>query len=109
MKDTSPTNSAETRNLKELDLETNNIYKSIVIMSRRANQIQAKEKEEISNRLSEFSSVMDNMEEIIENREQIELSKYYERLPKPSLRSFEEFTEDKLFYRTVDKTTEESI
>ena len=76
--------STVTRDLRELDVETGNIYESLVIMSKRANQISNNIKEELHQKLSEFASSNDNLEEVFENREQIEISKYYEKLPKPS-------------------------
>src|SRR5476651_2779748 len=95
--------STVTRDLRELDVETGNIYESIVIMSKRANQLSNNIKEELHQKLSEFASSNDNLEEIFENREQIEISKYYERLPKPSLVAVQEFLEDKIYYRNTNK------
>src|SRR5476651_1913626 len=95
--------STVTRDLRELDVETGNIYESLVIMSKRANQISNNIKEELHQKLSEFASANDNLEEIFENREQIEISKYYERLPKPSLVAVQEFLEDKIYYRNPAK------
>ncbi|MCC6838259.1 MAG: DNA-directed RNA polymerase subunit omega, partial [Bacteroidia bacterium] len=69
-----------TRDLRDLDGKTGNLYESIAIISKRANQISAEMKEELTNKLAEFASHTDNLEEIFENREQIEISKYYERL-----------------------------
>jgi len=88
-----------TRDLRELDTKTDNIYESLVIMSKRANQISNNIKEELHQKLSEFASSNDNLEEVFENREQIEISKYYEKLPKPSLVAIQEFLEDKVYYR----------
>ena len=88
-----------TRDLRELDTKTNNIYETLVIMSKRANQISNNVKEELHQKLSEFASSNDNLEEVFENREQIEISKYYEKLPKPSLVAIQEFLEDKVYYR----------
>jgi hypothetical protein len=88
-----------TRDLRELDVKTQNIYESLVIMSKRANQISNNVKEELHQKLSEFASSNDNLEEVFENREQIEISKYYEKLPKPSLVSIQEFLDDKIYYR----------
>ena len=95
--------STVTRDLRELDTETGNIYESIVIMSKRANQISNNVKEELHQKLSEFASSNDNLEEVFENREQIEISKYYEKLPKPSLVAVQEFLEDKIYYRNPAK------
>jgi len=92
-----------TRDLRELDVKTDNIYESLVIMSKRANQISNNIKEELHQKLSEFASSNDNLEEVFENREQIEISKYYEKLPKPSLVAIQEFLEDKIYYRNPEK------
>jgi DNA-directed RNA polymerase subunit K/omega len=88
-----------TRDLRDLDGKTGNIYESIAIISKRANQISAEIKEELTNKLAEFASNTDNLEEIFENREQIEISKFYERLPKPSLIAIQEFYDDKIYHR----------
>lgn len=92
-----------TRDLRELDVKTDNIYESLVIMSKRANQISNNIKEELHQKLSEFASSNDNLEEVFENREQIEISKYYEKLPKPSLVAIQEFLDDKIYYRNPAK------
>ena len=92
-----------TRDLRDLDVKTDNIYESIVIMAKRANQISNNVKEELHQKLSEFASSNDNLEEIFENREQIEISKHYEKLPKPSLVAIQEFLEDKVYYRNPAK------
>ena len=96
-----------TRDLRDLDIKTDNIYESLVIMSKRANQISNNVKEELHQKLSEFASANDNLEEVFENREQIEISKYYERLPKPSLVAVQEFLEDKIYYRNPAKEPKE--
>ncbi len=96
-------NSTVTRDLRELDVETGNIYESLVIMSKRANQISNNIKEELHQKLSEFASVNDNLEEVFENREQIEISKYYEKLPKPSLVAVQEFLDGKVYHRNPTK------
>jgi DNA-directed RNA polymerase subunit K/omega len=88
-----------TRDIREIDKKTGNLYESIAIISKRANQISAEMKEELTNKLAEFASSTDNLEEVFENREQIEISKYYERLPKPSLIAIQEFFDDKIYYR----------
>ena len=92
-----------TRELRDLDVKTENIYESIVIMAKRANQISNNVKEELHQKLSEFASSNDNLEEIFENREQIEISKHYEKMPKPSLVAVQEFLEDKVYYRNPAK------
>jgi DNA-directed RNA polymerase subunit K/omega len=78
---------------------TGNIYESLNVISRRARQISSSMKEELSERLSEFASTVDNLEEIHENREQIEISRFYERLPKPTQISLDEFIEGKVYFR----------
>lgn len=98
IKKSTPTNTV-TRRLVDLDRETGNIYESLNIIARRANQISAELKAELNKKLSEFSSPSDTMEETFENREQIEISRYYERLPKPSIIATEEFLDDEIYYR----------
>lgn len=91
-----------TRDVIDLANETNNVYASISIISKRARQVSTKMKEELAGKLSEFATKEDNLEEIFENREQIEISKYYERMPKPSMVALEEFTEGKVYFRTPE-------
>ena len=93
-----PTNTV-TRRLVDLDKDTGNIYESINIIARRANQISAELKAELNKKLSEFSSPTDTMEETFENREQIEISRYYERLPKPVIIATEEFLNAYTYYK----------
>jgi DNA-directed RNA polymerase subunit K/omega len=88
-----------TRDLRQLDTNTNNVYESIVIISKRANQIASDIKEELHSKLADFATANDNLEEVFENREQIEISKHYERMPKPSLLAIDEFLNDKVYYR----------
>lgn len=88
-----------TRNLREIDAKTGNLYESVSVLSKRANQVSLEMKEELSKKLSEFSSHIDNLEEVFENREQIEVSKFYERLPKPTAISVQEFMENKVYFR----------
>jgi len=92
-----------TRDLRELDTQTENIYESIVIMAKRANQISNNVKEELHQKLSEFASSNDNLEEVFENREQIEISKHYERMPKATLVAVQEFLDGKVYYRNPAK------
>ena len=84
-----------TRNIMDLAKDTGNIYESVAIIAKRANQISALIKEDLSKKLAEFASYNDSLEEVFENREQIEISRYYEKLPKPSLLATQEFIEDK--------------
>ncbi len=102
-KKTNAASSTITRNQIDLDGKTGNIYESLVIISKRANQISTDIKEELNKKLEEFASYTDNLEEIFENREQIEISKFYERLPKPTLIAIQEFLEDKIYYRNPNK------
>ena len=92
-----------TRDMKALEQKTGNIYESIAVMAKRANQIAAEMKEELNGKLSEFTTSGDNLEEVFENREQIEISKHYERLPKPTLIAAQEFLEDKIYARNPAK------
>jgi DNA-directed RNA polymerase subunit K/omega len=94
-----------TRNLIELSLPTDNIYQSIVVLSKRANQINVELKEELTGKLEEFASSTDNLEEIFENREQIEVSKFYERLPKPAPIALQEIEQEKLFWKIPETDT----
>ncbi|HLN21680.1 MAG TPA: DNA-directed RNA polymerase subunit omega [Bacteroidales bacterium] len=91
-----------TRNLNLMTQSTGNIYETVIIVARRANQIAVEMKQELNKKLEEFASYNDNLEEVFENREQIEISKFYERLPKPTLISLRELEEGKIFYRNPD-------
>ena len=95
--------SIHTRNMEEIADKTGSEYKSVSIISRRARQISATLKEELNSKLAEFASTVDNLEEIFENREQIEISKFYERMPKPTIMATEEFVNDEIMYRDKDK------
>lgn len=92
-----------TRNLIDLAEPTGNIYESVSIIAKRANQISVEIKNELSKKLQEFASMNDNLEEVSENREQIEISRYYEKLPKPTLIATQEFIEGKIYYRNPAK------
>ena len=105
-KSTAPTNTV-TRDVMELCDETGNIYESVAIIAKRANQISAEIKNELSKKLQEFASATDNLDEVFENREQIEISRFYEKLPKPTLMATEEFVNGKIFYRNPAKETME--
>ena len=98
-------NNTKTRKLVDLDQPTGNIYKSLNVISRRANQIATEMKQELNRKLADFSTSTDSLEETFENREQIEISRYYERLPKPAIIATEEFLAGKLYFR--DNKTEE--
>jgi DNA-directed RNA polymerase subunit K/omega len=102
-KKTNANQSIVTRDIRKFDSQTGNIYEAVAIMSKRANQISTELKEELTSKLQEFGSNNDNLEEIFENREQIEVSKFYEKLPKPSLIAVQEFLEEKIYYRNPSK------
>lgn len=89
----------ETRDTVAIKEKTGNLYESIVVMSKRANQVAVNMKEELHRKLDEFSSHSDNLEEIHENKEQIEISRIYERMANPALQAFNEFMDDKVYYR----------
>jgi DNA-directed RNA polymerase subunit K/omega len=96
---TSTTSSIETRDLNDLKTKTGNLYESISIIGKRANQINISVKEELHNKLEEFASHTDSLEEIHENKEQIEISRAYEKMPNPALLATQEFMDDKVYYR----------
>ena len=97
-KSNAPTNTV-TRDLSDFRDKTGNVYESIAIMGKRANQISVEIKDELKKKLDEFSSSSDNLEEVFENREQIEISRYYERLPKPAIIATEEFLDGEISFR----------
>jgi len=92
-------NVVETRSLNDIKDKTGNLYESISIVGKRANQINISLKEELHNKLEEFASHTDSLEEIHENKEQIEISRAYERMPNPALLATQEFMEAKIYYR----------
>jgi DNA-directed RNA polymerase subunit K/omega len=95
-----------TRNLNELEKPTGNIYEAISIIAKRSNQISLAIKEELTGKLNEFASTSDNLEEIFENREQIEISKYYERMPKSNAIAIQEFMNDEVYFRRPEIVVE---
>ena len=95
-----------TRNIMDLCDETGNIYESVAIIAKRANQISVQIKEDLSKKLAEFASYNDSLEEVFENREQIEISRYYEKLPKASLLATQEFVEGKVYWRDPAKESQ---
>jgi len=95
-----------TRDMIELSSDTGNVYETVCIISKRANQIAAQMKSDLEKKLAEFAPYNDNLEEINENREQIEISRYYERLPKPTLIATQEYIDHKLFFRKAKKNRE---
>ena len=90
-------NSIVTRNLSEYIKETGNLYESLVIIAKRANQISASVKEELTEKLVEFQVSSDSLEEVFENREQIEISRHYEKMPKATLIALQEYEDDKIY------------
>ncbi|MDR2835692.1 MAG: DNA-directed RNA polymerase subunit omega [Bacteroidales bacterium] len=96
----------KTRDINAIAEKTGNIYKSVVICSKRSNQISVNVKKEITEKLSQYSSYNDNLEEIHENREQIEVSKYFELQPKPALIALEELLEDQILFSNPEEVNE---
>ena len=88
-----------TRDMNSLSENVGNIYESVSIIGKRANQIDQELKMELDKKLQEFASYSDSIEEVFENREQIEISRFYEKMPKPALLATQEFIEDKIYYR----------
>jgi DNA-directed RNA polymerase subunit K/omega len=104
-KKTKAPSSTVTHNLSDLDRKTGNIYESVVIISKRSIQIAKEIKEELDRKLEEFAYYADNFEEIFENREQIEISRFYERLPKPVCIALQEFIDGNIYYRNPNKVS----
>lgn len=98
-----------TRDTLEFEAETGNIYESIVVMAKRADQISVELKEELMSKLAEFATSQDSLEEVFENREQIEISRFYERLPKPPAMSLQELQEGKIYFRRPEEENAESL
>ena len=94
-----PNNVVETRDTKQVKLKTGNIYESIAIIAKRANQINITLREELHNKLEEFATHTDSLEEVHENKEQIEISRAYEKMPNPALLATQEFMSDKIYFR----------
>jgi DNA-directed RNA polymerase subunit K/omega len=92
-----------TRHKEKFYEQTGNIYETVVVLSKRANQIAQDLKQELDKKISEFASSNDNLEEVFENREQIEVAKYYERLPKPTLLAIHEFMNNRIYIRNPHK------
>lgn len=96
------------RDIKGLAADTENIYKSLAIVAKRARQLSNELKNELHQKLEEFATVTDTIEEVHENKEQIEISKFYERLPNPTIIAMHEFMLDELEYRTLGEPREEA-
>ncbi|HBZ66393.1 MAG TPA: RNA polymerase Rpb6 [Bacteroidales bacterium] len=103
-----PDQTAITRKIRQFDAKTGNIYETVSILSKRANQIAQEVQEELSEKLSEFQNPSDNLEEVFENREQIEIARHYEQLPKPTLVAVAEFMSDQIYYRNPVKENSNS-
>ena len=101
-KDSTAERTTITRNLRKLEAETSNIYETITVLSKRSNQINVEMKEELNQKLDEFATSTDNLEEIFENREQIEVSRYYERLPKSGAIAIQELENHKIFWKSPE-------
>ncbi|MDR2562572.1 MAG: DNA-directed RNA polymerase subunit omega [Prevotellaceae bacterium] len=91
-----------TRDVEKLDKVTGNTYESVMVIAKRANQISVTMKQELSKKLEEFTSFSESIEEVFENREQIEMSKHYEQLPKSTLQAIQEFQEGKIYFRKAE-------
>ena len=104
-KSKAPTNTV-TRDMMDLCSDTQNIYETVDIIGKRSNQIAAEIKTDLSKKLQEFASLNDNLEETFENREQIEISRYYEKLPKPTLLAGQEYEERKVYFRNPENENE---
>jgi len=94
---------AVTRNIEDFTKGTSNVYETVVVLSKRANQIGAELKEELNQKISEFATTTDNLEEVFENREQIEIAKYFEHLPKPTLIAVQEYLNEEIYIRNPNK------
>ena len=95
-----------TRDVAKLDQEIGNVYETVAILGKRANQISVKIKEELNAKLEEFAVSGENLEEVYENREQIEVSKHYERMPKPGALAIQELQEGKIYFRRAEEAAE---
>ena len=105
-KDSNAERTTITRSIKELEVSTGNVYETISVLSKRSNQINIEMKEELNQKLDEFATSTDNLEEIFENREQIEISRFYERLPKPVAIAMQELLADKIYARNPETNEE---
>lgn len=106
-KSNAPTNTV-TRDMMQLSADTGNVYETVMVIAKRSNQIAVEMKQDLEKKLQEFASYNDNLEEVFENREQIEISRFYEKLPKPTLISLQEFKDHEIYYRNPVNGTESS-
>jgi DNA-directed RNA polymerase subunit K/omega len=107
MKNVTTQPSIITRDVDKIYAITGNLYESVVVISKRSRQIAINIKEELNHKLADFATTVDNLEEVFENREQIEISKFYERMPKPTSTAIEEFMDGKLRHRMREAGTAE--
>lgn len=107
-KNTNAESTTVTRNMDQIEEVTGNVYQSCVVVSKRSDQLAVDLKEELINKLNEFASTSDNLEEVFENREQIEISRFYERLPKTNAIALKEFLDDKVYFRLPTDSSEEA-
>ena len=105
-RNTNAANTTKTYNKHEIEEPTNNIYEAISIIAKRSSQINSEIKKELHDKLDEFATHNDSLEEIFENKEQIEVSKFYEKLPKPHAIAIEQWLQDKIYYRHTDSDSE---
>lgn len=106
-KDTDAAETTITRDIVDIDSKTGNVYEAITIVAKRSNQISVKMKEELNAKLSEFATSTDNLDEVFENRELIEISKFYESLPKSNALAMSEFSKDEIYFRNPKLDVEE--
>ncbi len=99
---------AVTRRLRDFNRTTGNIYETVAMLAKRSNQVSLELKEELNKKIAEFATSNDNLEEVFENREQIEIAKFYERLPKPTLIAVQEFIDDQIYYRNPSREAEKN-
>ena len=103
---TAASSTTETRDVMKLSEPVENVYEMVMIVSKRANQIGLQMKQDLDGKLREFASYSDNLEEVFEHHEQIEISRFYEKLPKPSLLAIQEWKESGIYYRNSEKDKE---
>lgn len=104
---TNASSTSETKDVMKMAEPVGNVYEMVRIISKRANQLSVEMKTDLDNKLEEFASYSDNLEEVFENHEQIEISRFYEKLPKPALIAMQEWVEDKVYYRNPSKEKEQ--
>ncbi len=102
-------NSTITRDIQDFSRQTGNLYETIVMLSKRANQISSEMKQDLHKKIEEYANSNDSLEEVLENREQIEIVKFYEQLPKPTLIAVKEYLTDNLYYRNPDKEEKDEM